>query len=216
MQTDPPSHVKAWPVNEEDLTHWRATINGPDDTPYAGYQFELEIHFPKDYPFSAPKVKFITRIYHCNVNGSGAICLDVLKGKWSPALTIAKVLLSILCLLTDPNPDDPLEWQVAQMYKKNRKKFNKTAIEWAKRYAKAVPVETTTSDSKQANSSSTSAAASARAPSSSSAAPAAAAAATAPAASSTPTLSSRERRARRRGGAGSSAPPAAADVIVLD
>ena len=86
---------------------------GPEDSPYSGGVFFLNIHFPADYPFKPPKVSFTTRIYHCNINANGGICLDILKDQWSPALTISKVLLSICSLLTDPNPDDPLNSQAA-------------------------------------------------------------------------------------------------------
>merc|ERR1712224_372676 len=83
-------------------------IMGPPDSPYQGGVFFLNINFPSDYPFKPPKVHFTTKIYHCNVNSNGAICLDILKDQWSPALTISKVLLSISSLLTDCNPADPL------------------------------------------------------------------------------------------------------------
>jgi len=111
---DPPANCSAGPVGE-DLFHWQATIMGPDDSPYAGGVFFLNIHFPADYPFKPPKVNFTTRIYHCNINSNGGICLDILKDQWSPALTISKVLLSVCSLLTDPNPDDPLVPEIAQV-----------------------------------------------------------------------------------------------------
>ncbi len=37
------------------------TLKGPDDTPYAGGVFEVDIVIPADYPFSPPKMKFITK-----------------------------------------------------------------------------------------------------------------------------------------------------------
>ena len=104
---DPPASCSAGPVGD-DLFHWSATIMGPDDSPYSGGVFFLNIHFPSDYPFKPPKITFTTRIYHPNINSNGSICLDILKDQWSPALTISKVLLSICSLLCDPNPDDPL------------------------------------------------------------------------------------------------------------
>lgn len=132
---DPPANCSAGPIDEKDQYHWQATIMGPDESPYAGGVFFLNIHFPTDYPFKPAKINFTTRIYHPNINSNGSICLDILKEQWSPALTISKVLLSISSLLTDPNPDDPLVPEIAQIYKTDKPKYEATAREWTRKYA---------------------------------------------------------------------------------
>jgi len=131
---DPPAQCSAGPVGD-DMFHWQATIMGPADSPFQGGVYFLTIHFPTDYPFKPPKVAFTTRIYHPNINSNGSICLDILRGQWSPALTISKVLLSICSLLTDPNPEDPLVPEIARMYKTDREKYNEMAKEWTRKYA---------------------------------------------------------------------------------
>ena len=67
-----------------------------------------------------PKVRFLTKLYHPNVDKLGRICLDILKDKWSPALQIRTVLLSIQALLSAPNPDDPLDNDIAGHWKRNQ------------------------------------------------------------------------------------------------
>ena len=74
-----------------------------------------------------PKLTFTTLIYHCNINSSGNICLDILKDAWEPAITIHKVLLSIKSMLLDANPDDPLSPGIANLYKLNRDKHDSNA-----------------------------------------------------------------------------------------
>lgn len=68
---------------------------------------------------TAPKVVFNTKIYHPNIDILGRICLDILKDKWSPALQIRSVLLSIQALLSSPNPEDPLNNEAAEHWKTN-------------------------------------------------------------------------------------------------
>lgn len=123
--------------SDSDIYDWTASIAGPEGTPYEGGVWDLKIKLPTDYPFRAPVVTFATRIYHCNINSTGGICLDILKSSWSPALSIVKVLLSITSLLADPNPSDPLVPDIARQYVNRRAEFNKTAREWTLKYAKA-------------------------------------------------------------------------------
>jgi len=108
---------------------------GPPDSPYEGGVFFLKIQFPQDYPFKPPKIKFQTKVYHCNINDKGGICLDILKDNWSPALTISKVLLSICSLLTEPNPEDPLVPEIAHLLKTNRGEHDRIAAEWTRKFA---------------------------------------------------------------------------------
>ena len=134
MQKHPPLHCSASKI-EDDLYHWNAIIIGPSDSPYEGGIFTLDIHFPMNYPFKPPKCNFKTKIYHPNINSAGSICVDILKDNWSPALTLSKVLLSICSLLTDPNPEDPLDPAIAKEYINNRESFNNTAKSWTLIYA---------------------------------------------------------------------------------
>ena len=131
---DPPPNCSAGPKGDN-LYEWFSTIFGPAGSVYESGIFYLDIHFSTDYPFKPPKVTFKTRIYHCNVNSQGAICLDILKDNWSPALTISKVLLSICSLLTDCNPHDPLVGSIANQYLTNREEHDRVAKEWTKRFA---------------------------------------------------------------------------------
>jgi ubiquitin-conjugating enzyme E2 D/E len=134
IQKDPPAGCSAGPV-DNDLFNWEGVIFAPSDSPYAGGVFKLHIRFPTEYPFKQPHVTFHTKIYHPNINSAGGICLDILKSQWSPALTISKVLLSIQSLLTDPNPDDPLVPEIANIYKTNRAEYEMRAREWTMTYA---------------------------------------------------------------------------------
>ncbi|KAM7227113.1 hypothetical protein CapIbe_021526 [Capra ibex] len=131
---DPPPNCSAGPKGDN-IYEWRSTILGPPGSVYEGGVFFLDITFSPDYPFKPPKVTFRTRIYHCNINSQGVICLDILKDNWSPALTISKVLLSICSLLTDCNPADPLVGSIATQYMTNRAEHDRMARQWTKRYA---------------------------------------------------------------------------------
>jgi ubiquitin-conjugating enzyme (huntingtin interacting protein 2) len=126
--------VETDPYND---MHLKGTLRGPDDTPYAGGTFEVDIVIPSDYPFTPPKMKFITKLWHPNVSSqTGAICLDILKDQWSPALTMKTALLSLQALMCSPEPNDPQDAVVANMYKDHYEEFKATAANWTAQYAK--------------------------------------------------------------------------------
>ncbi len=81
-------------------------------------------------------MKYDTKIWHPNISSvTGAICLDILKNEWTPALTIRTALISLQALMCNPVPDDPQDAQVASQYKTDIKLFNETAKLWTDEYA---------------------------------------------------------------------------------
>ena len=96
----------------------------------------IDIEIPQDYPFKPPKMQFDTKIWHPNISSqTGAICLDILKNEWTPALTIRTALISLQALLSAPEPDDPQDAEVANMYKSDRAEFEAHAKEWTAKFA---------------------------------------------------------------------------------
>ena len=108
---NPPPGVCVYSLDDS-LYNYRAEITGPEGSPYENGTFELELVLSNRYPFEPPKLRFITPIYHPNIDSTGRICLDLLKmpptGSWKPSLNICVLLTSLRLLLSAPNPSDPL------------------------------------------------------------------------------------------------------------
>mmetsp|Transcript_546 Transcript_546/g.3875 ORF Transcript_546/g.3875 Transcript_546/m.3875 type:complete len:155 (+) Transcript_546:240-704(+) len=134
LLSEPAPGISASP-SEENLRYFNVIILGPQQSPYEGGAFKLELFLPEDYPMAPPKVRFLTKIYHPNIDRLGRICLDILKDKWSPALQIRTVLISIQALLSAPNPDDPLDENIAREWKTDETGAVATAKEWTRIHA---------------------------------------------------------------------------------
>eukprot|EP00198_Chlamydomonas_reinhardtii_P000399 XP_001689734.1 ubiquitin conjugating enzyme [Chlamydomonas reinhardtii] len=123
-------------LKNNSLQHLTGYVPGPKDTPYEGGLFAVEINLDNGYPFVPPKMRFINKVWHPNVSSqSGAICLDILKDQWSPALTLKTALLSLQALLSSPQPDDPQDAVVAKQYISDHETYKKTAKYWTEAFA---------------------------------------------------------------------------------
>lgn len=118
---DPPEGICV--INDDDnITKMHVLVTGPFDTPYEGGLFHFFIRFPPNYPFSPPRVKFMTtddgRVrFNPNLYQNGKVCLSIL-GTWSgpgwtPTQSLLSVLVSIQSLLNDkPYHNEPGYHQV--------------------------------------------------------------------------------------------------------
>eukprot|EP00756_Hemistasia_phaeocysticola_P011135 Hpha_TRINITY_DN15091_c0_g1::TRINITY_DN15091_c0_g1_i1::g.126045::m.126045/K10580/UBE2N, BLU, UBC13; ubiquitin-conjugating enzyme E2 N len=136
LAKEPPEGISAAP-SRENPRYFQIAVQGPSSSAYEGGVFNLELFLPEEYPMVPPKVRFLTRIWHPNVDKLGRICLDILKDKWSPALQIRTVLLSIQALLSAPNPDDPLNNEAAEQWKQDERAALAKAKDYTVRYARS-------------------------------------------------------------------------------
>lgn len=138
IQRDKASGVSVEMIGDN-LSHLHGYIKGPESTPYENGVFKVNIEISTSYPFEPPKMRFITKVWHPNVSSqNGAICLDILKDQWSPALTLKTALLSIQALLSSPEPSDPQDAVVAKQYTSEYSTYLSTAKYWTEAFAKVV------------------------------------------------------------------------------
>lgn len=122
-------------IQSDNMYNMKAIVHGPTDTVYEGYDFELDIVLPMDYPVKPVGMKFITPIQHLNVNKEGDICMDILKGQWLATLNVRTVLLSLISLMASPNEDDPFNNELCELYRTDRRKYEETIKAACSKYA---------------------------------------------------------------------------------
>lgn len=136
----PPLGISLSQKDDTNFTVLEAVLIGPDESPYKDGIFRLEITVPENYPFSPPAMKFLTKVYHPNIDDNGRICLDLLKmppkGGWKPTISLEGLLIAVRMLLQHPNPDDPLMAEVGFEYKQLKSEFEKKARVFTEKYAK--------------------------------------------------------------------------------
>lgn len=92
---------------------------------YGGGGYLFTFHVSANYPHEPPKVKCKTKVFHPNIDLDGNVCLNILREDWKPVLNINTIIYGLNHLFVDPNVDDPLNKEAAQMMSQDRSKFER-------------------------------------------------------------------------------------------
>ena len=125
---------------ENNYYRWRFTLIGAEDSIYCGGLFYLEITFPNDYPETSPKIRFLTPIYHLNVNSSSNACgIGAIRPNfincWNPSSSVREILIKLFTIFYNQNPDSPFDIKQAKEYEENKSLFELKAKYFTKKYA---------------------------------------------------------------------------------
>uniref|UniRef100_A0A8C7KYJ2 Uncharacterized protein n=1 Tax=Oncorhynchus kisutch TaxID=8019 RepID=A0A8C7KYJ2_ONCKI len=126
LHCDPHPFCTVLPL-ESDFTFWKILMQGPPDTPYENGAFELYCQFGAEYPVKPPLVRFVTPVYHCNVNNVGRICHNIFDRNYSANITMREILDAVYGLLIVPEPEDPLDSILAEEFLTSREKYEQEA-----------------------------------------------------------------------------------------
>lgn len=110
--------------NSNDLTCFDVSVS-PDTGYWTGATYHFTFTIPPHYPHSPPKVECNTKIYHPNIDLQGKVCLNILREDWKPVLDINAVIYGLIYLFYEPNPDDPLNHEAAELFRKDVRQFER-------------------------------------------------------------------------------------------
>ncbi|XP_036939828.1 uncharacterized protein LOC119011099 [Acanthopagrus latus] len=126
LHCDPHPFFRVFP-SEEDFSFWKILMQGPPDTPYEKGVFELYCQFGHEYPVKPPLVRFVTQVYHCNVNSVGRICHNIFDRNYNAHITMREILEAVYGLLIIPEPEDPLDSILAEEFLTSREMYEREA-----------------------------------------------------------------------------------------
>ena len=91
--------------DESDLFKWKMVIEGEQE--FTGGKFVVELDYSDNFPFQAPKIKFLTKVYHPNVSKEGGICTQALETNWVPTKSACDVVDFVLTTFRAPSDENP-------------------------------------------------------------------------------------------------------------
>lgn len=121
-EIDLPRSIKLTFPDPSDLFNFKLSIT-PQEGYYKGGTFEFKTEINNNFPIEPPKIKCLNKIYHPNIDLDGNICLNILREDWSPVLNLNSILIGLNFLFLEPNPNDPLNKDAANVLVKNKSVF---------------------------------------------------------------------------------------------
>lgn len=104
---------------------WDATILGPENTPWEGGVFPVEIRFSYQHPDNPPFAKFMSIMLHPNITEDGIPALDLIQTRWSPTAKVGAILDELQNLLASPSPIYPINAAAEHLYRTNRREYER-------------------------------------------------------------------------------------------
>ncbi|CAL8352925.1 unnamed protein product, partial [Boreogadus saida] len=126
LHCDPHPFINIFP-SESDFTFWKILMQGPPDTPYENGTFELYCQFGPDYPVKPPTIRFVTVMYHCNINSSGRICHNIFDRGYNAHIPMKEILEAVYGLLIAPEAEDPLDSILAEKFLSSEEEYKQEA-----------------------------------------------------------------------------------------
>ena len=119
-ELDIPSHAQLKFRSQNDIMNFNLVVDlSRENCFWQGGKYEFTIEVSPNYPHDPPKCLCITPIYHPNIDLQGHVCLNILRDDWRPVLGINAVILGLIFLFIEPNPNDPLNKEAAEIMRKN-------------------------------------------------------------------------------------------------
>lgn len=138
LNKNPVEGFSAGLIDDNDIYQWEVLIIGPPDTLYEGGFFKAHLQFPKEYPLRPPRMKFITEIWHPNIEKNGNVCISILhepgddkwgyekaSERWLPVHTVETILISVISMLADPNDESPANVDAAKEWRESYAEFKR-------------------------------------------------------------------------------------------
>jgi len=146
LNKNPVEGFSAGLIDDEDIFRWEVMIIGPPDTLYEGGFFKCHLYFPTEYPLRPPVLKFLTDIWHPNIEKDGKVCISILhepgddrfgyekaSERWLPIHTVETILISVISMLADPNDESPANVDAAKEWRENYQEFRRKVARCVRR-----------------------------------------------------------------------------------